>query len=94
LHEEIWVVKETEYLRLNLDRLPLGDVQRPRQSQVNFVDPRTIERVISDARYRSGAGDSAVLPVDSLMALSFSVLFAPLQFAKLGPVQELASSAV
>src|ERR1700730_3061752 len=37
---------------------------------------------------------AAVLPVDSLMALSFSVLFAPLQFAKLAPVQELASRPV
>jgi hypothetical protein len=51
------VVEQIEHLRLDLDRVPLGDVQRPRQAEVNFVDPWSIECVVSDARYWSGAGD-------------------------------------
>ena len=58
LHKEVWVIKQIENLRLNLDGLSLGNMESAGQSKINFVDPRTVERIVTHSGNGTGARDS------------------------------------
>jgi hypothetical protein len=65
-------------------------------AKINFINPRTVKRIVADPGDGTCAGDSQGGVVrNSLMALSLMVSF-PLepQLERFGPVQELAKSPV
>ena len=58
LHKEVRVIEQIEHLRLNLDGLSLGNMESAGQAEINFVNPRTVERIVAHSRNGTGARDS------------------------------------
>ena len=58
LHKEVRVIEQIENLRLNLDGLSLGNMESAGQPEINFVNPRTVERIVAHSRNGTGARDS------------------------------------
>jgi hypothetical protein len=55
LHEIVGMIEQVEHLRLKLYRVPIGDAECPGQPEINFVDPRTVKRVVALAGDRAGS---------------------------------------
>src|ERR1700722_3823729 len=59
LDVKVCVIKQVESLHFNLNHLPVGDVERARDAQINFVDPGSIKRVETKCGTGASAGDSS-----------------------------------
>lgn len=57
LCEIVGMVEQIENLRLNLDILLLGDAECPGQAEIDFINPRTVEGVVTLAGDWAGTGN-------------------------------------